>query len=168
MIGSVFQFSHAARLLTAMRLLPAFGPCSHRIICNSLQTCQEHCYIVQQQQQQWFYVPLSQTTLGSRYQKKHPPTHTHPDHQQSFISFLHLLQSTASSLFNLHAWQSFCTTSLQVLFGLPLGPAPPTNHCLLLINHKIWQWFLTTILPIRHSVQIWYQKQYHYCTTYTE
>ena len=42
-------------------------------------------------------------------------------HQSSFISFIHLLQSIASVPFNLRAWQSFCTTSLQVLFGLPLG-----------------------------------------------
>jgi len=35
------------------------------------------------------------------------PTHTYPDHQPSIISFLHLLRSMASSLFNLHAWQSF-------------------------------------------------------------
>ena len=49
------------------------------------------------------------TTRVSRYQKKHSPTH-HPDHQPSFISFFHLLRSTASSLFNSRAWQSFCTT----------------------------------------------------------
>jgi len=54
-------------------------------------------------------------TQVSWYQKKHSPTHTHPGHQTSFINFLHLLQSRASSLFNLHAWQSFSTTSLQVL-----------------------------------------------------
>jgi len=34
----------------------------------------------------------------------------------------------ASSLFNLHAWQSFCRTSLQVLFGLPHGVAPSTSY----------------------------------------
>ena len=56
----------------------------------------------------------------------HLPTHTHPDHQTSFINFLHLLQSTAYSLFSLRAWQSFSTTSLQVLFGLPLGLGPST------------------------------------------
>ena len=56
----------------------------------------------------------------SQYQKKHSPTH-HPDHHPIFISFYHLLQSIASSLFKLHAWQSFCTTSLYVLFGLPLN-----------------------------------------------
>jgi len=38
-------------------------------------------------------------------------SHIYPDHQLSFISFHHLLQSIASSLFNLRAWQSFCTTS---------------------------------------------------------
>jgi len=38
-----------------------------------------------------------------RYQKKHSPTHTHPDHRASFIIFLHLQWSMASSLFNLRA-----------------------------------------------------------------
>ena len=52
--------------------------------------------------------------------KKHSPTHTYPN-QSSFIGFLHLLCSIASSLFNLCASQFFRTTSLQVLFGLPLG-----------------------------------------------
>jgi len=55
------------------------------------------------------YGPLSGTTEVSQYQKKHSPTCTYPDHQLSFISFLHLLRSIASSLFNL---QSFCTTSV--------------------------------------------------------
>ena len=31
---------------------------------------------------------------------KHSPTHTRPDRQTSFINFLHLLRSIASSLFN--------------------------------------------------------------------
>jgi len=42
----------------------------------------------------------SGTTQVSRYQKKHSPTHTYPDHQSSFICLLHSPQSTASSLFN--------------------------------------------------------------------
>jgi len=67
-----------------------------------------------------FNDPLSRTTQVGRYQKKHSPIHTHPDHQTSFINFLHLLRSIAYSLFNLLSWQSFTTTSLQVLFGL--GP----------------------------------------------
>lgn len=62
-----------------------------------------------EQQQQSFYDPLSRTNWVSRYQKKHSPTH-HPDHHPFFIGFFHLLRAVASSLFKLHAWQSFCTT----------------------------------------------------------
>jgi len=67
---------------------------------------------------------LSWTTQVGQYQKKHSPTPTHPDHQTSFINFLHLLWSIASSLFSLHARLSSLTTFLQVLFGLPLGLGP--------------------------------------------
>jgi len=38
-------------------------------------------------------------TLVGRYQKKHSPTHTYPDHRTSFINFLHLLWFVACSLF---------------------------------------------------------------------
>ena len=71
---------------------------------------------------------LSGTTRVGRYQKKHSPTHTHPDVRTSFIIFLHLQWSTASSLFSLRAWQSSRITSLQVLFGLPLGLGPSTSY----------------------------------------
>jgi len=54
--------------------------------------------------------------------------HTYPDHQSTIICFLHLLRSMASPLFNLRDWQSFCTTSLQVFFGQPLGLAPSTSY----------------------------------------
>ena len=64
---------------------------------------------------------FSGTTRVGWYQKKHSPIHTHPDHRTSFITFLHLQRSMASSLFSLRAWQSSQTTSVQVLFGLPLG-----------------------------------------------
>jgi len=74
-------------------------------------------------EQQPFYGPLSGTTQVSRYQKKHSPTH-HPDHYPIFISFFHLPRSIASSLFKLRICQSFCTTSLHVLFGLPLDLEP--------------------------------------------
>ena len=74
-----------------------------------------------------FYGPLTGTTRVSRYQKKHSPTH-HPDHHPTFISFLHLPQSVASSLFKSRAWQFFCTTSFHVLFGLPLGLEPSTSY----------------------------------------
>jgi len=46
---------------------------------------------------------LFRTTWVGRYQKKHSPTHTHPDQRTSFITFLHLQRSTASSLFSLRA-----------------------------------------------------------------
>ena len=68
-----------------------------------------------------FNGPWFGTTRVGRYQKKHSPTHTHLDHRTSFINFLHLLLSIASSVFSLRAWQSSLTTSVQVLFGLGLG-----------------------------------------------
>jgi len=71
--------------------------------------------MAQQQQKTTVYDPLSGTTRASRYQKKHSPTH-HPDHHPIFISFFHLLRSIASSLFKLHAWQVFCTTSLHTVY----------------------------------------------------
>jgi len=70
----------------------------------------------------------SGTTRVGQYQKKHSPTHTHPDHRTSFVNFFYLLPFTSSSLFSLHAWQSFSTASLQVLFGLPLGRGPFTSY----------------------------------------
>ena len=44
--------------------------------------------------------PLSGTTRVGRYRKKYSPTHTHPDHRTSFIAFLHLQRSIASSVFS--------------------------------------------------------------------
>ena len=55
------------------------------------------------QQQQPFNGRLSGTTRVGWYQKKHSPAHTHPDHRASFIIFLHLQRSMASSSFNLRA-----------------------------------------------------------------
>ena len=62
--------------------------------------------------------PWSGTTRVGRYQKKHSPTYTHPDHGAFFINFLHLLWSIASSVLSLRAWQSYLTTSLQVLLSI--------------------------------------------------
>jgi len=114
--------------------------------CHSVQSFSNYAVLIlsfvlvilqqeqqQQQQQQLFYVPLSGTTRVSWCQKKHSPTH-HPDHHPVFISFFHLPQPIASSLFKLHAWQSFCTTSLHILFGLPLGLEPARNQAKKLIN----------------------------------
>ena len=78
----------------------------------------------------------SGTTRVGQYQKKLSPTHTHPDHRTSFINFLHLLRSIASSVFSLRAWQSSLTTSLHVLFGLPLGLGPSIHTpCISSPNH---------------------------------
>ena len=52
----------------------------------------------------------------------------HPDYHPIFTSFFHLPRSIASSLFKLHAWQCFCTTSFHVLFRLPLGLDPSTSY----------------------------------------
>ena len=76
-----------------------------------------------------FYGPFSGTTRVRRYQKKQSPNY-HPDHHPIFISFFHLPWSIASSLFKLRAWESFCTTSLHVLFGLPLGLEPSTSYAI--------------------------------------
>jgi len=51
-----------------------------------------------EQQQRPFNGLWSGTTRVGRYQKKHPPTHTPPDHRASLINFLHLQRSTASPL----------------------------------------------------------------------
>ena len=81
---------------------------------------------------------LSRTTRVGQYQKKHSPTDTNPDHQTSFINFLHLLRSIASSLFNLRAWQSFSTISLHSFVWGPLLRTPYISspiHCLLFATH---------------------------------
>jgi len=61
------------------------------------------------------------------YREKRSPTHTYPDHQPSFIIFIHLLGSKASSLFNLRAWQSFCTVSPSPLWVCLLVWNPPLH-----------------------------------------
>ena len=87
-------------------------------------------------QQQLFYGPLSGTTRVSRYQKKHSSTH-HPHHHPIFISFFHPPWSIASFLFKLCAWQSFCTTSLHVFFGLPLGLEPSTSYFIHFVTQSV-------------------------------
>ena len=90
-----------------------------------------------------YLTALSRTTQVGRYQKRHSPTHTQPDHRTSFINFLHLLWSTASSLFNLRAWQSFSTTSPQVLFGLPLGLVPSASYSIHFFTQSLSSFFAT-------------------------
>ena len=83
------------------------------------------------------------TTRVGRYQKKHSPTHTHPDHWTSFINFLHLLRSIASSVFSLRAdsplRQPLSRSSLVFLLVLyPLLHTPcisSPSHYLLFAAH---------------------------------
>ena len=97
-----------------------------------------------------FNAPSFGTTQVAWYQKKHSPTHTHPDHQTSFINFLHLLWSTASSVFSLRACQSHhsavslvllctCLTKFfSVLFQRPVACVPTVLwHCWLGIRKSI-------------------------------
>jgi len=91
----------------------------------------------------------SVTTRVGRYQKKHSPTHTQPGHRTSFISFLHLLRSITSSVFSLCAWQSSLTTSLQVLFGLPLGLGLSTSYSMHFFTQSS---SLCTTCPYQHSL----------------
>ena len=90
-----------------------------------------HLWIVEDNSHTYTHNRLMAFGLGLPGQagtRRNSPTHTHPDHRTHFINFLHLLRSTASSVLILHAWQSFSTTSLQVLFGLPLGLGPSTSY----------------------------------------
>jgi len=90
-----------------------------------------------------FYGPLSGTTRVSRYQKRHSPTH-HPDHHPVFISIFHTLRSIASSLFILSAWESFCTTSVQ------LCPSP--------LWSTSWPGALYFILNTLHPVSVFFSQ----------
>ena len=53
-----------------------------------------------QQQRRPFNGLWSGTTRVGRYQKELSPTHTYPNQRASFIIFLHLQRSMASSLFS--------------------------------------------------------------------
>jgi len=117
-----WSWSWSWKISEVLVLKQKYWSCKKVLFTSLIITWLEHT-----QQQQLFYSPLSGTTWVSWYQKKHSPTH-HPDHHPIFASFFHLPQSIASSLFKLCAWQSFCTTSLNVLFGLPLGLEPSTSY----------------------------------------
>jgi len=71
---------------------------------------------------------MSGTTWVSRYLKKHSPTHIHLSWSSVIPYLLPPWRSMASSLFNLLAWQSFSTISVQVFFSLPVGLATCTSY----------------------------------------
>jgi len=64
--------------------------------------------------------------------------------------------SIASSLFKLRAWQSFCTTSLHVLFGLHLGLQTSTSYfiCLEILRHVISKVHCSHGLPIGTNINL--------------
>jgi len=63
----------------------------------------------------------------NQYQKKTKHLLTHLYYTIPLINFLHLLQSTASYVFNCQDQQPFPTTSPQVVFGLSLCLTPSTS-----------------------------------------
>ena len=99
---------------------------------------------------------MSGTTRVSRYQKKHSLTH-HPDHRPIFISFFHLPWSIASSMFKLY---SFCTTSVHVLFGLPIGLEPSTSYCIHFSTQSLSS-FRNTCPYHRIGSEMWIEKLFY-------
>jgi len=103
-------------------------------------------------------------TRVGRYQKKHSPTHTHPDHRTSFINFLHLLRSIESFLFSLRARESFSTTSPWsfLVFLLFLDPLLRTtcisspSHRILFAAHVHTNTACSAVLPINRSFLYWH------------
>jgi len=96
-----------------------------------------------------FYSPLSGITHLSRYLKKHSPAYTYPHHQPSFISFLHLLWSTVSSLTVL-----LHNPSLSALWSTSW---PSTSHFILLtFLHPNIVFFLQHMPIPTQSVLLWY------------
>ena len=88
-------------------------------------------------------------TWVGRYQKKYSPTHTHPDHRTSFIIFLHLQWTIASSLFSLWACQSFLTTSSGP-HCLRLGLGPFTSYSMHFFTHSSYSFW--SICPYHRSL----------------
>jgi len=81
--------------------------------------------------------PLSGTIRVGQYQKKHSPTHTHPDHQTSFINIPHLLLSILLVQF----------TFLKVLFhNLSPGPLWSPSWSKSLTSHSI-HFFTRSLSP---------------------
>ena len=60
-----------------------------------------------------FYIPLLGTTRVSWYQKKHSPTHTYPDRQSCFISFLHLMCHKTINISYIHTRYTMYMTTLD-------------------------------------------------------
>jgi len=102
--------------------------CKHTRTCTCTCTRTRTCTHAHTHTQFYGSLDFVRDNLGEPVQEEHSPTQTYRGHQSSLICFLHQLWSTASSLFNLSALQSFSTISVQIFFGLPLGQAPSTSY----------------------------------------
>jgi len=81
-----------------------------------------------------FYCPLSWTTRVNRFQKNHSRTHLSWSSSNLYQLFPStMIHSILPSLFNLRAWQCFCTTSFQVLHLILIHSLP--NQCRLFATH---------------------------------
>jgi len=107
-----------------VRLCDSPGLVFPSVVARPLQVCSTNTQHNNNNNRFMAFCPGLPGWAGTR---RNSPTH-HPDHHPVFISFFHLPWSIASSLFKLRGWQSFCTTSFYVLFGLPLGLEPSTSY----------------------------------------
>ena len=99
---------------------------------------------------QLFNSLLSKTTWIGRYQMKQSPRHTLPDHQTSFINFLHLVRSTASSLFSLCACQSFPQPRSGSSLVFLLGLEPSTSYSIHFFTQPSSS--IRSTCPYKHSL----------------
>jgi len=84
---------------------------------------------------------------------------TYPDHHPTFISFFHLLRSTASSLFNLRAWQSFFAQPLSessLVYLLVWSPPPHTSYIISTNQCRLFATHAHTITACFAVVLRWY------------
>ena len=133
MCGQVSQFTTSQRPTTNGNCLVLFP-----MILRDLWNHRKHKYMLQATTTTTIVLwPFVQDYLGELVPEQ---TSTYSHLFWSAILY-HLPPSTMIRsilvLFKLCAWQSFCITSLQVLFGLPLGlvPSASPNHCLLFTTH---------------------------------
>jgi len=110
-------FRHLLDFWCKMKITQADTP-TIRMDCHPIQAnwcphlCHPHHFYARCPS--WYNPPnLSWLGTGTKYAGLHTRW---LGHQSSLICFLHLLRFMASSLFNLHAWQSFSTISLHVFF----------------------------------------------------
>ena len=97
-------------------------------IREKLRRCSTQCYFLHHLST--FHQYCTRTRTHAHWHAHaHAHTHTHPSWSSDILYQVPPpLWSITSSLFNLRAWQSFSTTSLQVLSNLPLGLGPLTSY----------------------------------------